>query len=268
MSEIVVASEEKQEDMTRQEAQHALAQLRGTEERQKEILLEMHERNAHRAMNYKTWEEFAEGVFGVSVRRFYQLLEAARVDRVLCRKLHILSTSSSTSSSSKFNDEMLLELAKLKDPDKIASAAREALDAASTMSYRGKESRYNGQLRTPLVKNIVNRMLSAPAPPIAAPPPVVSSPVIPVVVEETAPLTRFEQAAAEGDHKPISTNSPKVPTPPAETPKSKPVEKYTRGTELKYITSRWNEADELLRVVFELPDGTEGAVNVPGGFLP
>src|SRR5690242_498375 len=116
-------------DMTREEAQHALSQLRGTEERQKEILLELFERKGYKALSYQTWEEFAEIELGLSRQHFYKLLSAARVQRVLTSQ-EFLSHKGDISNhpSTSLHMGCLLELAKLPSAELQVRAFQEAVE--------------------------------------------------------------------------------------------------------------------------------------------
>lgn len=134
--------------MTADEARACVAQIRAGLENVRLLLLDLHEREGWRALGYDSWRACAAAEFSLTQSRAYQLLDAAKVDRIL----------STFVENGPMPETHARELAPLKDdPDAVRQVYAEVRDAAG-----GRPTQRD-------VRAGVDRLLSRPARPAPKP---------------------------------------------------------------------------------------------------
>jgi hypothetical protein len=66
-------------EMTREEAEDWTTKVKNTLVRLHEVVTDLHDRKAHKALGFATWDEYVQQEFGMSPQRSYQLLMQGRV---------------------------------------------------------------------------------------------------------------------------------------------------------------------------------------------
>lgn len=108
-------------DMTKREARACVNKINSGIESVRGLILDLHERKGWSALGYSSWRECVSTEFPHSERHLYRELTAAKVDRVLTNwskePVHV-------------PEGHARELAKLREPDAIAEAWKEAASSA------------------------------------------------------------------------------------------------------------------------------------------
>lgn len=154
MAKELTKTEDPSKVMGISEVQDALVRLRGSCERQNDIMVELVSGQAHIATSYNTFEDFMNAefprVFGEAKytrEHYYYLASVARVT-VELREL-------TGQSDLRIVGSHAAELAKLKDPALRLKAYKQAQETAALTTYKGKKSTENGKVTAEHVKRTV-----------------------------------------------------------------------------------------------------------------
>jgi len=229
-------------DMTRDEAEQATAAFIAHGNAARWLLLEMHERQAHKALGYKNFEDFAAERLSLfySAQHFDRLIRAARVERnILGAENYASMFSFSEKSVPKLPLLSALELAKLPSPE-LQKQAYEEIEV-----MRGHAARVPREYTYGL-KQIVKRLLAHDAPPAPKTEPPAENKFDADAAGKPAPAPDKEKE--EKPKSPVSSYTPPADPEPPEIPTPPEVEEMKIVHQTVEIWLTTGELDKSARI--------------------